>query len=383
MKYLFKMPVKTILLFLFCLIMIPNASFGKDTLKLLIWEGYSPPEQIKIFKALIKKKYGKEIELEISHNISGIQDFYDAIRTNSEEKLYHIISPAHNFIKDSRFGCIRNKLIMPVNLQNIPNYKKIIPQLQKADYITDDKGNVYGVPMAHGPYGLAYNTKYFKSPPTSWNIFGNPEYKNRYTISSDYYEANVYIVALSAGLRGEDLYNYQKLRQNNITSRIEVLARNAHSFWDSVDTADDLQGLALATSWGFSFNELRRRGEVWKMVEPVEGTTGWVDNFLMSSKLKKNPFLKTVAEEWMNFALSPDYQVNVVVRQLMSDPVNLMIKNRLTREEVEHHHLDDPNYFHEKRWLWPVFKSKRERNALKKIWYDATKSLKQKDEKKI
>ncbi len=266
---------------------------------------------------------------------------------------------------------------MPVDLQNIPNYKNILPTLQKAEYITDDQGKVYGVPMAHGPYGLAYNTKYFKSPPTSWNVFWDPEFKNKYAISSDYYETNVYVVALSEGLRGDDLYNFEKLKQKNIKSKLRILAQNANSFWKGVDTANDLQGLALATTWGFAFDDLEKRGEIWKMADPVEGTTGWVDNFIMSSELKKRPFLKKVAEEWMNYILGPDFQVEVVVRQLMSDPVNVTIKDRLTDEEVEQHHFDDPNYFREKRWLWPIFESKRARNALEYLWNVAIKDIKE------
>ncbi len=169
-KLLFYGFAKTIFMFFFCFTMTLSSSFGEDTLKMLIWEGYSPPEQVKKFQALIKKKYGRPIRLDISHEVSDVQEFFDGIRSKS----YHIISPAHNIIKDSRFGYIRHKLIMPVDLQNIPNYKNILPTLQKAEYITDDQGKVYGVPMAHGPYGLAYNTKYFKSPPTSWNVFWDP-----------------------------------------------------------------------------------------------------------------------------------------------------------------------------------------------------------------
>jgi len=359
-------------IFIILIIVTPSISLGKDILKMLIWEGYFPPKQVEKFEALIKKKYGKDIRLEISHNVSDIQDFYDGIRSKS----YHIISPAHNIIKDFRFGYIKKKLIIPIDLKNIPNYKNIITSLQKADYITDDRGQVYGIPMAHGPYGLAYNTKFFESPPTSWNVFWNPKFKSKYIISSDYYETNLFIVALSAGLRGDDLYSYEKLREKEIASKLRVLAHNAHSFWKGVDTADDLYGLALATTWGFSFGDLKKRGEIWKMADPIEGTTGWVDNFLMSAELRKYPFLKKVAEEWMNFILSPDFQVDVVVRQLHSDPVNITIKDRLTDEEVKHHHLNDPNYFHKKRWLWPIFKTKRERNGLKLLWDEATGNIK-------
>lgn len=189
-----------------------SSVFAEDTLKMLIWEGYAPPEQVKKFEAFIKKKYGKPVKLQISHKVSDVQDFYDAIRG----RRTHIISPAHNIIKDMRFGYIRKKLIMPINPDNIPNYKNVLPTLQNAPYITDDKDKVYGVPLAHGPYGLAYNTAFFGQAPESWNVLWDPAYKGKYTISRDYYEANVYITALSEGLRGEKLYDYDILKQKKI-----------------------------------------------------------------------------------------------------------------------------------------------------------------------
>ena len=104
-------------IFFISIIVTPSISEGADILKMLIWEGYFPHKQVEKFEALIKKKYGKEVRLEISHNVSDIQNFYDGIRSKS----YHIISPAHNIIKDFRFGYIKKKLIIPVDLKNIPN----------------------------------------------------------------------------------------------------------------------------------------------------------------------------------------------------------------------------------------------------------------------
>lgn len=354
----------------FCIViyfvfLLSSPAYATNTLKMLIWEGYAPPEQVEKFQTYIKQKYGKAITLEISHKVSDVCDFFDALR----ERKFHIISPAHNVIKDERFGLIRNKLIAPINLDNIPNYKTIIPALQKADYITDDEGNVYGVPILQGPYGLAYNTKYIKTPPQSWNILWDNKFTNRYAISADYYECNFYITALAMGLTEVDLYDFDTLKTNTIfMNKLRHLAQNAKSLWKGVDTADDLEGLALATTWGFCLDDLEKRGESWKMAEPQEGMTGYVDNFLMSYELVNNPFLKTVAEEWMNYILGSEYQINVVVRQLGSAPVNTELSRYLSKEEIEKHHLDEPNYFAEKRWLWPIFKTRRERNVLKYAW---------------
>ncbi len=155
---------------------------------------------------------------------------------------------------------------------------------------------------------------------------------------------------------------------------MSLLVKNAKVFWKGVDTADDIEGLALATTWGFCLDDLSKRGEVWKMAEPQEGTTGWVDNFVLSSDLSDKPFLKTVAEEWLNFILNPEFQANVVVRQLESDPVVTTVRDLLTKDEVAKHHLDEPNYFQNKRILWPILDEKNyERSALHNLWKHTTK----------
>lgn len=338
-----------------------------ETLNLLVWEGYAPADQVAKFENHIKDKYKTSVTLNVDF-ISDPNDFFTAVRGKSAD----IISPTHNLFKDNRFNFINKKLFLPVDLANVPNYKNIIPALQMADYATENH-NVYGIPFVHGPYGLAYNTKHLNAP-LSWNVFWDPKYSNRYSISSDYYECNIYITALALGLRGPQLHNAGSHSSPEFRNKLKALVKNAASLWKGVDKADDLEGLSLGAVWGFSLPELKKRGANWAIADPLEGTMGWVDNYAICWSLKDKPFLKKIAEEWLNFTLSPDFQVQVVVRGLGSDPVNLTIKERLTKEEVEKTHMDEPDYFQYNRILWPTLNSIRERNHMKKIWNDALKS---------
>jgi len=88
-------------LFLIIFIFFSHYANAKDSLKMLIWDGYAPKHQIEIFKNYIEKKYNRPIELDISHP-SAVIDFYNALRSDK----FHIISPAHNLIKDERFSYI-------------------------------------------------------------------------------------------------------------------------------------------------------------------------------------------------------------------------------------------------------------------------------------
>ncbi|MCP4749820.1 MAG: extracellular solute-binding protein [Proteobacteria bacterium] len=266
---------------------------------------------------------------------------------------------------------IGKKLLLPLDLELISNYEDINPFLKKAAYITE-KGKVYGVPLVHGPYGVVYNTAKIGGVDT-WNDLWAPKYKKKYAIVYDYNEVNIYLTAMAMGKKGNAIWNYNALRKDKaFQSKLVALIANANNFWYSIDKAADLKGLSLATSWGFALADLKKQGETWHFGTPKEGSTGWVDNFCIARTVRKNKFLRIVAHEWLNFAISPEFQVEVGVRSLSADPANVNIKDRLTPAEIKKHHLDNLNYFKENRILWPIL-SKRARRGFNDMWVKALK----------
>lgn len=336
------------------------------TLNLLTWEGYSPDDQVSEFKKLVKNKYNEDLIFNIKY-VSSADEFFKGVR----RKAVDIIVPSHNIIKDERYKLIKEKLILPINLVNIPNYSKILPSLQKSEYATHN-GHVYSIPLVHGPYGLAYNTAKISPPPTSWNALWDDKYKNKYTISSDYSEVNIYITALAMGLAPDQITNVRELSDPAIRTKLSQLIKNAQNLWVGVDTAHDLSRNDLGAAWGFSFPDLSKQGQTWAMANPKEGTTGWVDGHSISQSLAGKPTHKKIAEEWINFTLSDDFQVKAIVRGIGSAPVNASIKEKLTVKEIAQYHLDDPNYFKNQRILWPTL-STRQRNFFRSLWSDALK----------
>ncbi len=340
-----------------------------EELRILCWKGYAPQKHTQKFENLVKIKYGVTLKVIVTE-VSDPQEFFTKIRGRKVD----LISPAHNIPKSEKWKFIRGGIVLPINLEHIPNYKNLIPGLQRADYITQD-GKVYGVPIVYGPYGLAYNTNFFSEPPTSWNVFWDAKYVGKYTISSDYHEANIYSTALALGLSKQQIFDYEVIKDNGeMEPRLQTLAQNAKYFWTGLDEANKLQGLALATAWGFSFPELKKRGEIWKFAEPKEGTTGWVDNWLIGYSLKNKPKMKRIAEEWINYSIGPEMQVDYV-RDIGQFPVNLSIKEHLTPEEFKMYHLDDPSYFKNNLILWKALPT-RHQNGFKKMWEKAKRNRK-------
>jgi len=356
-------------LWIVLLLMFPLPAFGEEEiLRLLVWEGHAPKQHVEEFQKQIEAKYGRKVKLKIAYVI-GSDDFYDSVRNKSTD----MIMMTHHHFKDERFNYIQNKLVLPLDLKNIPNFKHVIPSLQKAKHLCSN-GKVYASPVSQGPYGLAYNTALLKDEPQSWGILWDPRFKGKYVIGVNEYIYNANITALALGYPREFITNYDVLNNREFKEKLRQLAANAHSFWIGVDKVDDLAGRTLATSWGDSMGPLKKRGELWKIAEPAEGMPCWIDNYAITWTLANKPFLKKVAEEYINELLSTDYQVEHIMRSMSLTPIITNIGDLLTSEEKKRIRIGVPNFFNKNRILEPTY-SKRDRNGLKILWNEAMEGI--------
>lgn len=343
----------------------PVSVFGeKDVLRLLIWEGHAPKIHVEKFEKQIKAEYNREIKLEIKYVI-GSDDFYDSVRRRSVD----VVMMTHHHFRDERFNYIQNRLLLPLDLVHIPNFKHIIPALKNAEYLSDE-GNVYALPVSQGPYGLVFNTALMEKAPLSWNIFWDPRYKNKYVIGANEYIYNANITALAMGYPKESISSFDALNNKAFKTKLRQLAVNAHSFWIGVDKPEDLANMTLATSWGDALEPLKKRGEFWKVAEPDEGTPCWIDNYAVTWALADKPFLKKVAEKYINSILSTDYQLDHIMRNMSLTPIITNINTLLTRQEKKRLNLGTPDFFRKNRILQYTY-SKRDRNGLALLWKEA------------
>ncbi len=336
-------------------------------LRILCWEGYADQRYLEKFKIYAHDVLKQDVTFVVTF-VSSPNEWFEALRSGSHDILGGV---AHNLPRSDRWKMIDNGLLAEVDISHIPRYSKVLPALQKAAYITEG-AKVYGVPYTFGPYALVYNAAIIKEEPKSWKVFWDPAYAGRYSLSADYYEANIYISALAAGLNRTDIFNYDKLNRPDITASLKNLARNAKNFWTGVDSVKELKGLALAAAWGFSLPELNKLGEPWKVAHPVEGTTAWVDNWVMPKSLEKKPALKRLAEEWINFSLSEDVQLGLM-RNIGSFPVVSDLSSRATPDEITRFSLDDPAHFQKDYILWEPL-NVRATNGFKGLWESAMKA---------
>jgi len=348
----------------------PLTSAQSVTLNIQCWEGYAS-HYVEGFKKLVKDKHNIDITINIT-NVSDPNEFWQMARA----KKVDLISPAHNIPKSKKWPFIKGGVAIPVNLNNIPNYKYVIPFLQKNDFVTENN-KVYGVPYTMGPYGLAYNADKVKEP-KSWNVLWGAAAVGKYTISKDYPDANIYTSALILGSTYGDLYDIKKLRssagnEDAIQEKLNALAKNAYSLWAGTANPDEFDKLHYATTWGYAVSEANKKGLNWKMARPSEGTTMWVDHWVITSAVEGDKVKKMLAEEWINYGLGIELQVGVI-RNWGVSPVITNLGDHITSAERDTFAVGEDTY-----WkglsLWEN-QDKRTSNANAKVWKKAAASRK-------
>jgi len=336
-------------------------------LRIMIFSAYAPEKYVAAFEKSMSDKYGIPVEIKIDF-INNHDDYYDPIRSGSTD----IVVLSHHIFKDERFNYITKGLLSPINLKNIPNAEHLAPELLNADYhrIGD---TLYGIPVANGPYGLAYNTLKFENPPKSWQIFWDPAYRKSYVLSRYEYLYNINITALAMGYAQEEISSYDLLNNPNFKKKLSELTGNAHSFWEGVDTAEALYGHSIATAWGDSFSGLKERGEEWRMGFPEEGCLWWIDDFALTKAVETNPLKKQLAEEWINKALSQEYQLENIARTVGTYPVITNLTALLSEEETDRFFSMETEAFFDSHILQSTI-TERDRNGLKLLWEEAIKA---------
>ena len=102
---------------------------------------------------------------------------------------------------------------------------------------------------------------FIKEPPSSWDIFWDPKYKGKYSVTKAVDEANIFMTALSLGIEEKNITSFQSMNNDNFRQKLRKLLKNADSFWPSFDEPPHLKGLYFASSWAWSLPGLRKLGE--------------------------------------------------------------------------------------------------------------------------
>jgi spermidine/putrescine transport system substrate-binding protein len=325
-------------------------------LNVIEWEGYVSSFEVD-FTRYAKSK-GLDVKLNVIKPFIGSpDDVFQAIRAKKAD----VATPSNSYYKMNENKII--KTLQPIDFTRLSNYTKILPSLRNADY-DETEGKKYSVPLLGGAYGLASNNTNIKG----WADMWAPENKNKFSISTDCFECNVYNTMMVLGY-GPDVFYGKKgtsYDREKVQKKLNELVANTNTFWGALGDVSQLGSLNLVSSYGFSIAEAQAKGMPWKMITPTEGQTLWLDTLAIGVHVKGKEL--EAAYALIDFLISEANQKKML-EKFGTVIVNSETATLLDAQYAKDHYVGDESYF-KADYLWRPLGT-RTRGSYKDMWNKA------------
>lgn len=344
----------------------PGSSAAVE-LRVLEWEGY-----ISIVETHFEdyaKARGMDVDLVFlktpdgsNYYISTADDIFETLRRNSAD----ITTPTHNYYQQERGKLL--SILHPIDASRLSNFADISPALQPSYYMRDRNGALYGVPLLGGSYALAYNAAK-TAMPESWTVLLDPAAKGTFAVTGDQVEANVYQMAILAGVDPADVYDFDTFtpeQRQRTRDNLNALVANAATFWGGMPTPDMMGDLTYVTDYWFGVAAANQSGQNWQIAQPEEGVTVWLDTIAIARQVGAD-------EEKLEAAyMLLDYMIGVEAQTAIAATFGSVIVNEVAKAALPDHLRDaQPKgyFFVDDRFWRPL--TPRTRNAFLNMWDDA------------
>ncbi|MBQ8349040.1 MAG: ABC transporter substrate-binding protein [Ruminococcus sp.] len=234
--------------------------------------------------------------------LTGIKVNYTNYATNEElyAKLkgggttYDVIIPSDYMISKM----IKEELIQPLNMDNIPNYKYIMDNYRNLAY---DPENAYSVPYTWGTVGIIYNAEQIDVPKEEidWDILWDEKYKDQILMFDNPRDAfAVSELLLGYSLNTENPSELKAAAEKLKEQKDVVQAYVMDEVFDKMAAGEAL----LAPYYAGDALTILEDNEDLDFVVPKSGTNLFVDAMCIPSSAKQ----KEAAEMYINFMCEPD-----------------------------------------------------------------------------
>jgi putative spermidine/putrescine transport system substrate-binding protein len=320
---------------------------GEGSLNLVAWEGYTQAQWVKPFQ--------KATGCQVHPKYAGSSDEMVTLMRQGGGSQYDMVSASG----DASLRLIYGKIVQPVNVKLIPDWKNFIPGLKSPSHNTI-KGVHYGVSLQWGPNTLLYNTTKVKPAPTSWSAIYSPKYKGKVTVPDNpiqIADAALYLSKTNPSLGITDPY---ELNQKQFDAAVALLTKQKpliKKYWGLASDEIDLfknGDAVIGASWPYQTNTLIADKVPVKDLIPREGATGWADTWMLSAKAKH----PNCAYMWLKWISTPKVQAQQAI-YFGETPANTkacVIMDKLSKGSCEQYHANAPAaYFKSiKFWKTPI-----------------------------
>jgi putative spermidine/putrescine transport system substrate-binding protein len=216
---------------------------------------------------------------------------------------------------DATLRLVYGGQVAPVNTKLVPNYATISSFLKDKAWNSVD-GQMYGIPHGWGANVLMYNKDVVKPAPDSWSaVFDDA---SKYAGKVTAYDSPIYIADAALYLKAHDpslgIKDPYSLTEKQLDAAVSLLKKQKASigeYWSDYTKAVqsfESGSSVVGTSWQVIANLLDSDGKVHVATTvPKEGSTGWSDTWMISSKAKH----PNCMYQWMNWITSPKVNAQV------------------------------------------------------------------------
>ncbi|NTU33143.1 spermidine/putrescine ABC transporter substrate-binding protein [Brevibacillus sp. HB1.1] len=240
------------------------------------------------------KDFEQKFNVKVNYDVYGSNEEMLA-KVQAGASGYDLIQPSDYMVGTM----IQLGLLEELNKANIPNMGNIVSTFKTSPY---DKENKYSLVYTWGITGIAYNKKYVKETPTSWNDLWNEAYKGRVIMLNDPRE--VMGMALIKNGFSNSTTNKEELEKS--FADLKKVVPNVVAFdTDNIKQKMIAEEAWIGTVWSGDAAFIHAQNPDVEYVIPKEGATIWADTLAIPKGAKN----KEMAEKFINYLMDPEVSV--------------------------------------------------------------------------
>ncbi len=326
--------------------MLQSIGEGEGRVDLIIWAGYAEDGSTDP-KVDWVTDFEKASGCQVNTKVGGTSDeMVTLMRTGN----YDGVSASG----DATLRLIAAGDVAPVNTDLLKNYDGVFEGLKNKPHNSVD-GQMYGVPHGRGANVLMWRTDKVTPAPKSWSVVweGGAKYKGKVTAyDSPIYiaDAAVYLMKTQPDLKIENPYELDDKQFQAAVDLLKNQRKNIGEYWS--DATKEIQAFqsgstVVGTSWQYQANVLAGEKAPVETTLPEEGSTGWSDTWMISSKAKHPNCMYL----WMDHIISPE--ANAKATEYFGEAPSSKEACALTADKnhCTTFHANDEDYF-DQIWYW-------------------------------
>ena len=252
---------------------------GEGRLSILAWPGYVEAGQTDELIDWVTP-FEEETGCIVSFKPYSNSDEAVALTQNAK---YDVVATS----SDALDQFISQDLVQRVNTNLLLNYSELYSDLGKPNWATID-GKTYAVAQGRSFNSFVYRSEDFSAPLISSDIFWEkPEIIQNplgYNLPMYIADAALYLSRAEPSLGIKNIYALDQNQFNVVIEFIKNQKLNGlTSYTDSINAKEVIESKQYSTAlvWQSIFSELKSQNETMEYFVPPQGTTGWVNSWVI------------------------------------------------------------------------------------------------------